>query len=79
MVVNSFWSEKFEQALSKYASGIKSVSEWKLLHLLILKYNLDLSPRGLSTTEVALRLMKNPDMWGKIDKKDKEFIEGLFK
>ena len=59
MNMKKFWNERFLSELKKYKynTGIKP-TRWTLIHLLILKYNLKISPRGYGANDLTDKIFR---------------------
>jgi len=78
-MTENIWADKLKEAYEDYSIGVKGVTQWKIINLLILKYGFPLKARGLSAFELALRIINNKELFNKLSKEDESFILGLCK
>jgi len=76
-MIKKIWESKVEEAFKLRESGSKKISDWKLLQLIIFKYDLPVELRGIGAYEGAIKIVKDKDSWEKLDKKEKEFVANL--
>ena len=76
-MMRKFWAERLEEAIKNRELGLKPMSNWKLLNLVILKYQFPLEIRGISAMEASLKLIKNKDDFDKLNDKEKEIVSKM--
>ncbi|MHA1402070.1 MAG: hypothetical protein ACTSQE_17105 [Candidatus Heimdallarchaeaceae archaeon] len=78
-MTNKLWADKFKKSYDNYSIGIKNITKWKLMNLLILKYEFPMKARGLSAFEIALIIINNKKLFNKLSEDDKDFVTGMLK
>lgn len=76
-MISKFWDKKIEEAFKLKESGSKKYSDWKMVHLITLKYSMPISIRGIGAMEGAIRIVKDQEMFKLLNKREKEFIGNL--
>ena len=65
---------------TKFSFSNPRISNWKKLYRIKLKHNfVDLKVRGLSTQEVALRILSNEKYYLALDKLEIDFVKSMLK
>jgi hypothetical protein len=75
--MKQFWSENLSKALERKQKGYKKPTDWSVLYLIVLKYNLFIQVRGRSSIEVALDLIRNQKYFEKLNKEEKDFVKNI--
>ena len=76
--MKNFWDNKIESEFNiRKFEDKKGMSDWKLLNLIYIKYDIEIKLRGIGAYEGAIRLIKNKEIFDKLNEKEKEFVTNL--
>jgi len=75
--MKKFWARKLNEAFESRELGSKKISDWQILNLIILKYDLNISLRGFGATEGAIKIVKDIKGWEQLDVREKVFVGDL--